>query len=77
MLIDKAAECTRHLNTFCKERSNSLPERWVIVEYDAFLVHADELQPQFAAKPGYVVTVLHYMEHTWGPAAKANLGVDF
>lgn len=53
----------RHLITFCKERSNNFPEVWIIVKYDAILMHADALQPKFAAESGDVVIVLHYVEH--------------
>lgn len=55
---------SRHLNTFHKVSSNGFPEGWIIIKYDAFLIHADALQPRFAAESGCVVTVLHYMEHT-------------
>ena len=40
-------------------------------------MHANALQPKFAAESGCVVTMLHYVEHTRRPAEKANLGVDF
>lgn len=62
--LDKRAECSQHLITFCKERSNSFPEGWIVVKYDAIFMHANALQPKFAAESGAVVTVFHYMEHT-------------
>lgn len=49
--------------TFHKERANCFPQVWVVVEYDAVLMHSNALQPTLAAKPGDVVTVLHNMEH--------------
>lgn len=54
----------RHLITFYKERSDNFPEGWIIVKYDAILMHANKLQSKFAAKSGDVVIMLHYVEHT-------------
>lgn len=54
----------RQLVTFYKERSDSFPEGWIIVKYDAILMHANKLQSKFAAESGGVVIMLHYMEHT-------------
>lgn len=60
----KRTESTQLLNTFCKERSNSFPEGWIIVKHDAFFMHANAFQPKFAAKSARVMIVLHYVEHT-------------
>ena len=76
IFIDKI-ECHWHLITFCKEGSNSFPECWIVVKYDAVFMHANALQSKFAAKSGAVVTVLHYVEHARGPAETANLSVNF
>lgn len=50
--------------TFYKERSHSFPDGWVIVKYDAILMHAHILQPKYAAKSGGVVIVFHDVEGT-------------
>lgn len=54
----------KYLLTFHKEGSSCFPEIWIVVKYDAFLMHTDALQPKFAAEPRAVMIVLHYVEHT-------------
>ena len=65
----------RHLYTFHKVSSDSFPDNWIIVKYDAFLMHADELRAKFAPKSRCIMIVLHYVEHSRGPTERANLGV--
>lgn len=58
--------------TFAEVGADLFPLSYVVVKYDASLIHTDAAEPLFAPKTWSIISVLQHMVHCWCPDGENN-----